>query len=147
MSKTNIFVLVCVAAAIVGIIWTIAGIVSPPAAQAQTLVELKNDNATCDLKVIVKADVLLAHPIEIHPDNNAMPGGYTAVDKDYFRLDQLIAATTEDSDKDILSRLKSPAPEHFVIGEILSYSLRVVEKSNCVRNPPQKPLPDAPQKN
>lgn len=115
-------------------------------AEPVAFLDVHQGKEKCELKVIVKADVLLSHPVEIHAESGAVPGAYTAVDKDFAQLDQLITASTEDSEEDILARLKSPAPNHFIIGEVLSYSMRVVEKFNCVKNPPQKPLPDAPTK-
>ena len=145
INRQTIFVL------LVGLIATALGIPNynlsfNEPAQAVAFADVQKGKEKCDLKVIVKADVLLSHTIEVHPDSEGLPGGFTAVDKDFAQLDQLVLASTEDTDEDILSRLKSPAPKHFVIGEVLDYSLRVVEKSNCIKLPPQKPLPDAPTK-
>lgn len=104
--------------------------------QQQAPQGLANIPEDCQDLALVDAWVFLTYVAEVHPDRPGLPGGYTAVIKIPFRIEQAVPFAFKETDAEILGRLRSPWPDDYLIGQIKSYE---IQRKYC------KEVPEEPQ--
>ena len=102
---------------------------------------LANIPEDCQDLATVRAWVLLTYVAEVHPDRAGLPDGYTAVIKIPFLIEQVVPITFKEIDESILSKLRSPWPDDYLIGQVKSYE---ITRKFCKETPEQPQ--DTPQK-
>jgi len=80
----------------------------------------------------------------VHPDRPGLPGGYTAVIKIPFEVKQIVPFTFKETDESILSKLRSPWPDDYLIGQVKSYQITRKFCKETPEQPQDKPAPKKP---
>jgi hypothetical protein len=112
--------------------------------QQQAPQGLANIPEDCQDLAFVDAWVFLTYVAEVHPDRPGLPGGYTAVIKIPFRIEQAVPFAFKETDAEILGRLRSPWPDEYLIGQIKSYEIQRKYCKEVPEEPEDKPIPKKP---
>ena len=102
------------------------------------------DVPRCQDIATVQAWVFLTYVAEVHPDRPGLPSGYTAAIKIPFQITQVVPIKFKESDESILSKLRSPWPDDYLIGQIKSYEITRKFCKETPEQPQDKPGPKKP---
>lgn len=105
-----------------------------------------SDVPECQDLATVEAWVFLTYVAEVHPDRPGLPSGYTAAIKVPLQITQVVPIKFKESDESILSKLRSPWPDDYLIGQIKSYKITRKFCKETPEQPQDKPNPKNPSK-